>query len=169
MTLDEWGLLVQVIIAIGVGATALFGYLSYRLHSRRSLQVEIDDLPSSPKDSRKFTLMGAEFAVKAKNDGSKVITLTEWGLYVPECVGSFPSVSHRNFIPLSHNFYEYGLPKKLSPEKSFTLKEELHQIDTYLRSQGYFDTVKLVAYFRDSIDRNYFSKPYKYIISNELS
>lgn len=134
------------------------------LFSGPNILVEIDEVPNSPEEALKLSLLGYSFVIKVKNYENYPITLSSWGLFIRELKGSFPPVLIKEPITLSLDQYDYAVPYRLPDHESFRVWEQLITVHQHMWAQNFSGVIDVVAHFRDSLDRVYYSKPYRFII-----
>ena len=95
--------------------------------------------------------------LSASNSGSKAITLSSWGLVLPNRTHlSFP-------YPLGS---DVRFPHELSPETSCRVWVAAKETARVMRAEGYSDKAKVVGFYRDQVDRTYKSKPFEFDVED---
>lgn len=95
--------------------------------------------------------------LSASNPGSKAITLSSWGLLLPNrkhLVFPYPLGSDVRF------------PYELLPGTSCHVWVEAKEIARAMRAEGYSDKAKVVGFYRDQVDRTYKSKPFEFDVED---
>jgi len=95
--------------------------------------------------------------LSASNPGSKAITLSSWGL-------ALPNRKHLGFPnPLGS---DVQFPHELAPETSCSVWVEAKEIARAMKTEGYSDKAKVVGFYRDQVGRTYKSKPFEFDVED---
>ncbi len=91
--------------------------------------------------------------LSASNPGSKAITLSSWGLTLP----------NRNHLAFPNPLgSDVQFPHELAPETSCRVWVEAKEIARAMKTEGYSDKAKVVGFYRDQVGRTYKSKPFEF-------
>ena len=119
-----------------------------RIHVEVSLGFTVDQLAGSSEPM---------VFLSASNPGSKAITLSPWGLALP----NRKLLSFHN--PLGS---DVQFPHELAPETSCRAWVEAKEIARAMKTEGYSDKTKVVGFYRDQVGRTYKSKPFEFDVED---